>query len=428
MILISVNFCFLIMCLRPIYIEYADFFGERQVRPVGCGKCFECLLQLQNMWKVRMIEESKDWNYCYFFTLTYAPENLPLNLVADYPDCREVVGELRGRAQADLLLDSYEEVLSTACKVDIQKWLKRFRTSYIRRKAKHFGCLVRDITSDKYLYDKFKPRFSYFITAEYAPDGEYVDRHGMLRRSTCRPHYHGMIFTDIPRRDMSLLFADWRQRFGFVKWSPIKPKNDASNFASAPANYTAKYCAKGEFASRAKDVDDGVIEKPWRLISKGLGASFIERQKHTYVPPRKNMSVDEYVSLVLGRRYYFDGEFKYKLPRYYIERLYYTKKKFTNEIFNPKKKKVVVVDTYRYVATNWLSLAMQAELQRRIVASDKQRFEVAKASHPDWSDVEVFDYFKLCESLSLESRRKVARDKLNRFYKDNERKNPSLMI
>lgn len=428
MSLISVIYCSQTMCLRPIYIEYVDFFGERQSRPVGCGKCYECLLQLQNMWKVRMIEESKCWQYCYFFTLTYASENLPLNLVADYPQGCEVVGELRGRSKDDLLLDSCERVLSTACKADIQKWLKRFRTSYVRRKAKHLGMLVRDITSDKYLYDKLKPRFSYFITAEYAPDGQYVDRHGKLRRSTCRPHYHGMIFTDIPRRDISLLFADWRKRFGFVKWSPVRPKNDATNFASAPANYTAKYCAKGEFASRASDVEAGVIEKPWRLISKGLGSAFIEKNKNYYVPPRRHMSLEDYVDFVLGRRYYFDGEFRYKLPRYYIERLYYTKKKFQNEIYDPKKKKMVVVDTYRYVASNLLSLSMQAELQRRILAADKQRFENLRATRPDLSDIEIYNILESGKQSTLEARRKAARDKLNRFYKDNERKNPSLMI
>lgn len=425
---ISVTYYSLKMCLSPIYIEYVDFFGDRQCRPVGCGKCYECLLQLQNMWKIRMIEESKCWKYCYFFTLTYSDDKLPMNLVADYPCGREIIGELRGKFKKDLLLDSCEEVLSTACKKDIQKWLKRFRTSYIRRRAKHLGCYARDITSNKELYNRLKPRFSYFITAEYAPDGGYVDRHGKLRRSTCRPHYHGMLFTDIPRREISALFADWSNNYGFVKWSPVCPRNDAANAVSAPANYAAKYCAKGEFASRQKDVIDQVVETPWRLISKGLGASYVEDKRNYHIPPRlKRQKFEDYIDILLDRRYYYDGQFRYRLPRYYIERLYYTRKLFKNEKFNYKEKKMVIVDTYRYVSANKISLAMQAQLQCRIAAADKQRFEVVMSAHPLWSDDQIYSYLDKCERASVEARRNVARDKLNRFYHDNAQKNSSLM-
>lgn len=425
---ISITCFFQKMCLSPINIEYVDFFGDKQCRPVGCGKCYECLLQMQNMWKIRMIEESKCWKYCYFFTLTYSDDKLPINLVADYPCGRKIVGELRGKFKNDLLLDSCEEVLSTACKKDIQNWLKRFRTSYIRRRAKHLGCYVRDITSDKELYNRLKPRFSYFVTAEYAPDGEYVDRHGKLRRSSCRPHYHGLIFSDLPRREFAALFADWSKNYGFVKWSSVRPRNGAANVVSAPANYVAKYCAKGEFASRDKDVADEVIEKPWRLMSKGLGASYVEDKRNYHIPPRlKRQKFEDYVDILLDRKYYYDGQFKYKLPRYYIERLYYTRKMFFNEQYNPKTKAFQPVVTYRYVSANNVSLGMQAALQRRIDAADKQRFEVAKSSHPLWSDDQIFAYLDMCERISLEARRKVARDKLNRFYHDNARKNSSLM-
>ena len=224
--MMSIFLISLTMCLNLSPLSYVDLDGEMQCINVPCGHCYECLLQYQNSWKIRMIEEAKVWKRAYFFTLTYAPENLPMNVVADYPEGREVVGELRGSGVGDLLLDSYETPLSTACKKDVQSWLKRFRTNYVRRKALALGLKVRDVTSDSSLYSSLKPRFTYFITAEYAPEGEYTDRHGKRRKSTQRPHYHGIIFTDIPRSGISLLFGDWTRRFGFVKWEQVRQRSD----------------------------------------------------------------------------------------------------------------------------------------------------------------------------------------------------------
>ena len=225
------------MCLNTVPISYEDFLGRKQSIDVPCGKCVECQIDLQNSWKIRMIEESKVWKYAYYFTLTYNDDSLPLNVVATYPDSREIVGELRGKCKKHLLLHSFEQVVSTACKKDVQRWFKRFRTSYIRRRARHLGVYVKDITSDKCLYNQLKPRFSYFVTAEYAPEGEYVDRHGRVRRSSMRPHYHGILFTDISQNEISPLFSDWSNRYGFVNWSSVRSRQDSVNAASAPADY-----------------------------------------------------------------------------------------------------------------------------------------------------------------------------------------------
>jgi len=413
------------LCLSPL--DYEDCIThEIKTILIPCGNCYECLLQEQNSWKIRMIEESKVWKNAYFFTLTYAPKNLPLNVVAESPEGREIVGELRGTHNvSNLLLDSYESVVSTACKDDIQCWLKRFRTTYIRNKARSLGVYVRDITSDKVLYDLLKPRFSYFITAEYAPSGHYVDRRGQLRKSTERPHYHGIIFTSLSRVEMLPLFADWRSRFGFVKFDKVRQRSDEANRVSSCANYCAKYCAKGCFQSRLNDVIDGIIEKPWRIMSKGIGKSYIDNMKSKHLFRHSFETYNQYVDSVLSRMYYFDGDYKYKLPRYYYERIFYKRIPVIREVF--RKDAFFPVVTYRYIQTSMLSADMQIIIRNRPLALYQQRFEICRASYPHWSDDEIHSYLFKCEQASLESRANVARSKLHKFYKENELKNPQLM-
>ena len=138
------------MCLRPINIKVDRSEFSRAYRPqasisVPCGKCVECLKDRQNAWKVRLLSECSSWKYLYFFTLTYSEETVPRN----------------------------ELGATTASVSDIQNWLKRFRTSLDRSIGK--------VSARSY--------FRYFIAAEYAPEGTYLTRSGIPRKSTCRPPY-----------------------------------------------------------------------------------------------------------------------------------------------------------------------------------------------------------------------------------------------
>lgn len=87
------------MCTRPITIKQKNAYGSDSVQTFPCGSCPECLKDKQNAYKLRLVEESRNWNYLYFFTLTYSDESLPRNDLGN----------------------------STACVKDIQSWLKRFR-------------------------------------------------------------------------------------------------------------------------------------------------------------------------------------------------------------------------------------------------------------------------------------------------------------
>lgn len=148
------------MCTRPITIKQKNAFGSDSVQTFPCGACPECLKDKQNAYKMRLVEESKNWNYLYFFTLTYSDESLPRN---DFGN-------------------------STACVKHIQSWLKRFRIRQERARCDIEGIPYKYLAFPS-VRDTCSVKFKYFICAEYAPDGEYVDRKGCLRRSTMRPHY-----------------------------------------------------------------------------------------------------------------------------------------------------------------------------------------------------------------------------------------------
>lgn len=398
------------MCLSPVTVTFLNAFQQRESIAAPCGKCLECVQADQNSWKIRMIEESKSWPYCYFFTLTYRDSALPVNVVDVYN--KEIKSTCR--LYDDAVDSANYEVLSTGCKKDIQDWLKRFRTRYVRRKAYSLGLTVKDFKASKGLYTKLKPELRYFICLEYGPNG------------THRPHYHGCLFTNVSPRDIGILVSDWTSRYGFVTWSRVRPRNDAANALSAPANYVSKYCCKGEFSSRTEDIEQGFIDKAWRLVSKGLGAAYVERARSYHVPHRRGYRPKEYYDLVCNRRIYRDGDYNYKLPRYYIERFYYAKKREIKSVFNPKTRSFEAKTIYRFVPTTYLSIKIKDTLRERALARSNQREAEVRRRHPTYSDAEVFRELALLEVLSIVHREKAVKSKLNRFYSDNARRHPEL--
>lgn len=374
------------MCLNPVPIRVVDFFGNRQSMEVPCGKCVECVIRYQNMWKCRLIEEDRKWPFCYFFTLTYSDDHIPT-----------VVNHDTG------------EVLSTACKKDIQSWLKRFRQRVVRRRAKERGIFCKHITHGQYKY--LRPKFSYFICAEYGPNGSH------------RPHYHGLLFTDLPYRYVSMLIGDWRDRFGFVNLKRVKAKSGSSSKASAPANYVSKYCCKGEFSSRVDDIEAGLIEPAWRIMSKRIGDNYLERNRNYHKPSRRLYRSDEdYVSACVDRCFYFDGEYKYPLPRYWKERIFYNLVTYPQIYYDKSSKCCKVRTAQRYAARNELSALMQSLVRDRIDQDYLERFALVKSLYPSWSDTEIDLHLLDLEKVSRKAREASKLGKLNKFYIENKLK------
>lgn len=303
------------MCTRPITLKNPDPLKILGISiDVPCGKCPECLARRQNDWKLRLMEESSNYSHLYFFTLTYADENLPVT----------------------------DEGLSTACKKDVQLWIKKFRMAFERSKG-----------------IKLSDYFKYFICAEYGPNG------------THRPHYHGLFMTDLDEVAISPLFDDWRKSKGFVQVDSIPFVPDERQ---AVANYVSKYCCKGEFASRKEDIEAGKIENAWCCMSKGIGRSYVEnpRNRRYHRPFRhESETLRENLDLMLDRMCVsfstLKGVFTYAMPRYYRERLFQLYQPFERDIYNPKLKKYEKKQVWRYASKNSLSPLLSFRVRERFL-------------------------------------------------------------
>lgn len=356
------------MCVHPIVIRNPDpakFLGA--TLQVPCGKCAECLKSRQNAWKLRLMEEADNWANLFFFTLTYNDGALPVT----------------------------EDGLSTACKRDIQLWLKKFRMSYRRM----FDC---DFLG------------KYFICAEYGPNG------------THRPHYHGLLMTDCPKQIVDSLFADWRSNKGFVDVSLIEA---VQGERQAVANYVSKYCCKGEFASRRADIEAGLIEKAWIICSKGIGSTYPERMRSYHLPfHRKFVVSNEEADCVLDRQFVCfsvaNKNFKYRMPRYYKERLYFAKMPFEVDVWDKKQMKYVKKVVYRYCTKNLLARQLQMRVRDRILENLSKLLCAAGFEGVDPSDIpnEVFVALSHSSPHDLAMREHKARRDLFSFYETNARK------
>lgn len=380
------------MCVRPVSLKYVDFLGRDRSVSVGCGKCIECIRRTQNDWKIRLIEEFKDWDYCYFFTLTYRDSSLPTVKAWDSGD-----------------------VLSTGRKSDIQDWIKRFRTSYIRKQAKIHGVTIRSITSEAHRL--YSCKLKYFFCCEYGPN------------NTHRPHYHGIIFSNLPKNELNSLVCDWRKRHGFVRWSRVRKFNgkNPDNPLSAPANYVSKYCCKGQFSSRKDDIDNFRISKEFRLMSKNIGYSYVVKTKDYHYPVRlSNESIYEYCERIHTRCRYNDNGFKYNLPRYYKSHFFYTKVREVREVYSPKLRCMVAKSVSRLAPHTVLCCQMQDYLQHLNDLRFKERYEIIRGQNSLLSDSEICCLVASIERNIAYNRARVLNTKLGGFYYQNKLKNKQL--
>lgn len=363
------------MCFRPVICKVRDTFGRASVRIFPCGKCSDCLAARQNAWKLRMIEEFGNWKNVYFFTLTYSDDYLPIS----------------------------DAGVSTVCKRDLQLWLKAFRMRFLR----------------KYGYDC---EFKYFIASEYAPDGMYMDRHGNYRRSTCRPHYHGLIFTDEDEVVIkSQLFSYWS--YGFIKVDQVKI--DRETYSSV-SNYVSKYCCKGCFASRQSDIKQGKCEDTFNLISKGLGRSFIDKYRDSYLcgADPSTYVPDDVLRKIIAKRFVLDGEYKYRMPRYWLDNIYKLPEYVTKDKYDVQKGCYIRQTVKRFSSRTPLSLQLSSEFSRRQSQKLSELLEEWRMVSSS-GDVHSISYFwESADDLEFKDLRKLA--KLESFYTHSAIRNSSL--
>lgn len=129
------------------------------------------------------------------------------------------------------------------------------------------------------------------------------------------------------------------------------------------------------------------------------------------------------VSLICDRAFYHDSSFKYKLPRYYRDRLYRMKFPCDAKVWNKKLKKYEDKIVYRYKSKNLLSIQMQVEVRNRVLADFNRRFAELRATYPNDTDSEIYRKISISETDIRMARQKDIFSKMSRFYNTNRFKN-----
>lgn len=272
------------MCLSPVTIK--RYIATRPyLNNVPCGKCLECVKDKQNEYIIRSIEEFRKRPMMTFFTLTYAPETLPMNGF-------EVIDEETGEI-------SQSEV-QTLRRSDVSKWLKLFKQKYAKR-----GTPLD---------------FSYMIKGEYGP-------------KTQRPHYHGLIF-GLDDDKINELMWRWKTEFGFVCFKKIPS-------LMSDVEKVTRYCAKYMLKNEDWNIIPQGAEKPRVMTSQfygmpeekrwnGMVKYYQAQDVMEYDPnnPKFETKRDMYkvVDEIIRRRKYRLGNGKeFKLPNYYKRKIFYNK-------------------------------------------------------------------------------------------------------
>lgn len=272
------------MCFAPVTIT-RSYAGRYFMNNVPCNHCLECVKDRQNAYIIRTIEEQRKRGTMCFFTLTYAPESLPVSEVYDIDD---ETGEM-----------SVNET-QTLRRADVSKWLKMFK-----QKCKRNGV---------------KLDFSYMISGEYGP-------------KTQRPHYHGIIL-GLSQELCNELMWRWKTEHGFVCFKFIP---SLMSDVEKVARYCAKYMVKND---EWKLVPEGA-EKPRIMTTRYYGMpepnrwksmiNYYQAQDVVAYDPNKPVfenaaEMYKVVREIIKRRKYRLGNGKeFKLPNYYKRKIFYDK-------------------------------------------------------------------------------------------------------
>lgn len=207
-------------CVRPLY-KYIE---------IPCGNCIGCKLDYSRRWADRCLAEAKHYRpeQCWFITLTYDDENLPV---------KEYYNEEDGTVY----------FLSNLVKRDLQLFLKRLRFNS-GQKFRYFAC------------------------------GEYGGK-------TKRSHYHLCVFG----LNLDDLIYYKRSGLGDIYYnSPLIDKSWNKGYAVvAPLTwetcaYTARYCTK-KLAKNAKEFFESAgLQPEFCLMSRkpGIGREFAEENAY----------------------------------------------------------------------------------------------------------------------------------------------------
>lgn len=441
------------MCLRPIDISYFDpVTHERKCVLAPCGKCVECVLRYQQDWELRMAEESKEWQYCYFLTLTYNDAHLPLTTLnlrrcdaQSFYDINRKLTEIPVTKDLVRARSKYEYLrvwnplltkVPTVSKRDIQLYMKRVRKS--------LSSYPEDLRT-----------FKYFLCSEYGP-------------KTLRPHYHVIFFTNLDVYDFTKHFVTrWEEEFGNVHWKkePLTGTKGINGDIKNAFAYCSKYAAKPSFLDNPYYLHPD-FPRCFRLISKGIGRKWRDdltkkidiksiinyadyQRKHFSLKPKNIVLPDWVKSFYHGQHYIlsddffktlnnylyvnvFDSKkdrfFKLPIPRYVRESALYPRRiRTVDEYLSPydfwkrtldpsrketRKAKYVKVYDHSCFFANTLNI-LQSRFRGEIYSLE---LEILRAQNPTRSDSEIIHLYTLQTEEALKKRYELGHALFLKYY------------
>ena len=196
---------------------------------IPCGKCIGCRLEYSRQWANRLMLEYKyhDPDKCWFVTLTYDNENVPVNYFIDS--------------------ETSQQLPSLSLKKDDAKeFCKTLRNGFRDCRIRYYLC------------------------------GEYGDQ-------TCRPHLHAILF-NVPLDSEKLVrWSTTSQGFTLYKCPELEELWCRGNVLVSPVSwetcaYTARYVTKKLNGDAAKVYETFNIEPPFSLMSRrpGIGRLYFE--------------------------------------------------------------------------------------------------------------------------------------------------------
>lgn len=405
------------MCLRPM-TRKIESRGHMRIVTHPCGKCLECVAQLQNEWANRMSDEFKQWKHAYFGTFTYGnscipyldiiPSELPSekldylkSAIANIPQSASLA---KARNRKDLFsdyltpesLDKLSIRVPYVSKYDIQCFLKRVRTSYERKYNEPL-------------------ELKYFICSEYGP-------------CTLRPHYHGIFFSSACWERLAP-FIYKHYTFGAIRgFHELELRNGGISDACA---YCAKYCCKpAEFENPY--VVAGLIPKPFRLMSKGIGEAErarIVKAANSYRGIKRvgrnnyygyNPQFLEWLRLKLSR-FSQDKSGNWhivKQPRYYTDKCFPQSYTYTRTLklendgtYTPTFRK-----TRRKNCDSLIYIAYTRYMEDRYIQLCNDKFRAIKAQFPTLSDTEIIHKAEIERTQNLRERHAKRLSSFVKFY------------
>lgn len=437
----------------------------RNVAICSCGKCVECKKAKQNEWYPRIVSELK--HSCengvpaVFVTLTYRDEDLPMTdevttsvldsskdsvkrFRARFKYCPTVINDVvypyvdttNGNL---LLLDEYnllESSLPTVTRVippqptlrykDVRMWLKRCR---IRMQRGFVENECNSLTTEVERI-KFHPSISPRVPC-YDSDGifngsfKHLEFHciGEYSPEKHRPHYHLILFGITCREFMEYFYWDWFDHFGITDCSDVD-----FHKRGELSKYLSKYCAKPTLTEFEK-TDFFKVREPSRIhASKGFGLSYwrVMRDWHSASMPGDPVDIKERAKLIVDRLYYADGNFKYKLPSYYYDRIFEKELRYCQAeprhiigkvSAEESMQTLGFYETSKKYYTDYglaLSLLVKAELRKRAIALLAFEHPELEASYIERNFLEV--RFNIIKQDSKERERKLT-EKFVSYYR-----------